>query len=188
MSTRLTTDTDSGLTESTDAFPPDSNAAGGFAPDNPSGLPEIRARGSRNRAIIALVLIVAAVGFVVVRGLGDATLFFLNADEAKAQSVSLGVKRFRLQGIVVDGTVKEAPDTVDFDVEFNGTTVHVRHAGAPPELFRPDIAVVLEGNFATKASGGALPDFLSDRILVKHDENYIQKNRVRLKDAADAPA
>jgi cytochrome c-type biogenesis protein CcmE len=183
MSTTLPTDSDTGLTESADAL-----SAPSTAYSAPAGLPEIRAKGSRNRAIIALVLIIAALGFVVVRGLGDATLFFLNADEAKTQAVGLGVKRFRLQGIVVDGTVKEAPNTVNFDVEFNGTTVHVRHAGAPPELFRPNIAVVLEGNFATKPTGDELPAFLSDRILVKHDENYIQKNRARLKDAVDAPA
>ena len=185
MSTALPTDTDSGLTESSDAQ--SSTSAPYIAP---TGLPEIRAKSSRNRAIVGLVLILAALGFVVVRGLGDATLFFLNADEAKTQSVELATKRFRLQGIVVDGTVKEAPSTVDFDVEFNGTTIHVRHAGAPPELFRPNIAVVLEGSFASTPTAAELPDFVSDRILVKHDENYIQKNNNndRLKDAVDSPA
>ena len=171
---------DPGLTESADSQP--------FPYAAPTGLPEIRATGSRKRAVIALVLILTAIGLVVFRGLGNATLFFLNADEAKARAVDLGIKRFRLQGIVAEGSVKEAPSTVDFDVEFNGTKVHVRHAGAPPELFRTGIAVVLEGNFETKPTGNELPDFLSDRILVKHDENYIQKNRARVKDAVDAPS
>lgn len=143
---------------------------------------------SRRRAALAIVAIVVAMGFVVVRGLGDATLFFLNADEAKEQAVDLGTKRFRLQGIVVEGTVKESPKTVDFAVEFNGTTVQVSHAGSPPELFRPDIAVVLEGNFVSKPTGSTLPVFVSDRILVKHDENYIQKNPARLSDAVDSPS
>ncbi len=154
----------------------------------PTELRVPRNPSTRNRAVIALVLIVAALGFLVVRGLGDATLYFLNADEARAQSADLGVKRFRLQGIVVAGSVKESPKTVDFAVEFNGVTIQVNHAGSPPELFRPDIAVVLEGNFATKATGDTLPVFMSDRILVKHDENYIQKNRDRLKNAVDSPS
>jgi cytochrome c-type biogenesis protein CcmE len=149
---------------------------------------DLRPKSSRRRATLAIIAILAALGFVVARGLGDATLFFLNADEAKAQSVDLGTRRFRLQGIVVDGSVKEAPHTVDFDVEFNGTTVHVSHTGSPPELFRPNIAVVVEGNFAARPTGGVLPVFNSDRILVKHDENYIQKNPNRMKNAADAPS
>ena len=150
---------------------------------------DVAAPGTRRRAVIALIVIVCALGFLVVRGLGNATLFFLNADEARTQAVDLGTKRFRLQGIVVPGSVKESPSTVDFEVEFNGTTIEVNHAGSPPELFRPEIAVVLEGSFATgPTTTGPWPVFASDRILVKHDENYIQKNGDRLTDAADAPA
>lgn len=154
----------------------------------PVDLHPTASRSHRRRAVVAIIAIVAALGFVIARGLGDATLFFLNADEARQQATDLGTRRFRLQGIVVAGSVTESPKTVDFAVEFNGTTVRVRHAGSPPELFRPNIAVVLEGNFATRPTGGALPVFLSDRILVKHDENYIQKNPTRVKNAADAPS
>jgi cytochrome c-type biogenesis protein CcmE len=143
---------------------------------------------SKRRGALALVVIVAALSFLVVRGLGNATLYFLNADEAQAQAKSLGIKRFRLQGIVVEGSVKESPNTIDFNVEFNNTTIRVKHVGSPPELFRPNIAVVLEGAFESAFNGTTLPAFASDRILVKHDENYIQKNKARLKNAVDAPS
>ena len=51
--------------------------------------------------IIAILVILAVAGFVLVNALGDATLFFYNADEAVAQQAELGTDRFRLQGTVV---------------------------------------------------------------------------------------
>jgi len=62
----------------------------------------------RRRLIIAGVVVLAALGFLVVRGLGNATLYFRTADEAVAQKQQLGDKRFRIEGSVVDGTVREA--------------------------------------------------------------------------------
>jgi cytochrome c-type biogenesis protein CcmE len=155
--------------------------------------------------IVAIVAIVAVAGFVLVNALGNATLFFYNADEAVAQRAELGTSRFRLQGTVVDGTIERSPDGVEFDVTFNGAVVPVRHQGDPPELFEPDIPVVLEGRFAT-APGGAegeqagsgaatAPDddllFLSDRMLVKHTNEYDAENEDRLRQAeegGDVPA
>ena len=62
------------------------------------------------------------------RACSNATMYFYNADEAVAKKTSLEDKRFRLQGTVVPGTVRDTGETVDFDVTFNGVTV----AGARP--------------------------------------------------------
>ena len=64
----------------------------------------------RNWAFLVFgVILVAAFGFIIVRGLGDAALFFYNADEAVERREDLGERRFRLQGRVV-------PDTVTDDI------------------------------------------------------------------------
>ncbi len=123
-----------------------------------------------------LVAVVGALAFVAVKALGEASLFFLNADEAVEQRDDLGTDRFRLQGTVVDGTLDETDDGVAFDVEFNGVTVAVVHEGDPPELFQPDIPVVLEGNWEGEV-------FASDRILVKHSSEYEAENEERLDEA-----
>ena len=131
------------------------------------------------RGLIASVILVAVVGalaFIAVKALGEASLFFLNADEAVEQREDLGTDRFRLQGTVVDGTVDETDDGVAFDVEFNDVAVAVVHEGDPPELFQPDIPVVLEGNWEGEV-------FASDRILVKHSSEYEAENEDRLEDA-----
>lgn len=139
-----------------------------------------RTRAPRGRrglvASLVLVAVVAALGFVAVKALGEASLFFLNADEAVEQRADLGTDRFRLQGTVVDDSVDVTVDGVGFQVEYNDATVDVVHEGDPPELFQPGIPVVLEGNWEGEV-------FASDRIMVKHSSEYEAENEDRLDDA-----
>lgn len=123
-------------------------------------------------------LVAGAMGLLVVQGLGEATLYFRTADEAVAGRDTLGSRRFRLEGDVVDGTVVTAAGGVAFTIAKNGAQVAVRHQGDPPELFKPGIPVVLEGNFAGDT-------FNSDRMLVKHSETYVAENPERLDAGAD---
>lgn len=130
--------------------------------------PDARPPRRRRRVLpLALLLVVLVVGgFLVMRGLSDATLYFRNADVAVAERDSLGTRRFRLQGTVVDEPERQG-DTVRFEVTYNDVAVPVSHVGDPPDLFRPGIPVVLEGHWAEGSDV-----FESDRILVKHDEEY----------------
>jgi cytochrome c-type biogenesis protein CcmE len=57
--------------------------------------------------------------------------------------------------------------------------VPVLHHGDPPEMFKPGIPVVLEGQFQ-----GGTDTFSSDRILVKHSETYIAENPDRVQSTA----
>lgn len=124
---------------------------------------------------LVLALVAGASAFLLVKGLGDATVFFKNADEAVAARDDLGTKRFRLQGTVVPGSVEQVGDGVEFDVEFHCEAVHVRHEGDPPELFKPGIPVVLEGRFA--ATGDT---YESDKIFVRHTSEYRVEESERL--------
>ncbi len=118
-------------------------------------------------------LVVAALGFLVIQGLGNATLYFRTADEAVAQRESIGNRRFRIEGNVVAGSVQQAGERVSFTIEENGVTVPIVHRGDPPELFKPGIPVVMEGRFDGD-------HFASDRMLVKHSETYIAENPQRV--------
>jgi cytochrome c-type biogenesis protein CcmE len=133
------------------------------------GAGRARAPRSSGRKLALLVVagLVVVLGFLVYKGLNDATVYFRNADEAVAERESLGDRRFRLQGTVVDDAV-ETGDGVNFDVTFNDADVAVRHVGDPPELFRPGVPVVLEGRW--DPGGGDF--FASDRMFVKHDATY----------------
>lgn len=127
------------------------------------------------RAVVAVTLVLVALGAVVANGLGNATLYFHTVDEAVAEAGELGDRRFRLKGTVVDGTVEEADDAVRFQVADGGEQLLVVHRGDPPELFQPGIPVVLEGNLADDGAR-----FESDRIMVKHSNEYEAENPERL--------
>jgi hypothetical protein len=71
-------------------------------------------RGKRIAVLGALSVLVVALVFMAYQGLNNATVFFRNVDEAVAQRDTLGDKRFRLQGSVVDGTVDADGTTVRF--------------------------------------------------------------------------
>jgi cytochrome c-type biogenesis protein CcmE len=153
------------------------------------------ARRRRWVPIALVVLVVVAIGALLVKTLGDATLFFKNADEAVAQRDSLGDRRFQLQGTVEPGTVRRdevgGETAVAFSITFNGVAMDVLHVGNPPDLFKEGEAVVLEGHWtqgvaSTGAFTGGVNDgwyFASDRMLAKHDASYQADNGDRLREA-----
>jgi cytochrome c-type biogenesis protein CcmE len=144
----------------------------------------VRVRSTRRRPIgayVVLAAIVVGVGFVLLRGLGDATLYFRNVDEAVEQRDSLGDRRFRLQGLVRNDVVRDG-EHVAFTITFNGVDLAVQHTGDAPDLFQPGEPVVLEGHLV---GGGDPLYFASDRILVKHTEEYEAEHDDRVTDAED---
>ena len=124
-----------------------------------------RGSGRRWAPIAVLVLLGIALVFILVQARG-ASLYFKNADEAVAQRSSLGTKKFRLQGTVV-GRPRDVSDATLFTVEYNKVKVRIRHTGSEPAMFRSGIPVVAEGRWNKAGT-----EFDSDRLLVKHDEDY----------------
>ena len=148
------------------------------APGGPGTVTAKRRRSPLAYGVLALVVL--GLGVVVYQALTSASLYFYNADEAVDQRVDLGERRFRLQGTVQADSIEPTGDGVAFTVAFNGVDVDVQHAGDPPELFKPGVPVVLEGHWDPTQD-----TFDSDRILVKHSEQYQADNGDRLKEAED---
>ena len=157
------------------------SAVGGQGPV--PAAPRVRPRSRNARRLwIAGAIILVALGFLVFRGLDNATLYFRTADEAVAQRDTLGTRRFRIEGTVVQGSVRERADALGFRIESKGTVVDVVHRGNQPGLFKPGVPVVLEGRFADGS-----PTFNSDNILVKHSEQYVAENPERVTTTVSAP-
>jgi cytochrome c-type biogenesis protein CcmE len=142
-----------------------------------------RRRGRRALPWLITVGVVVAVGLLVANLLGDAALFFYNADEAVARRVEVGDDRFRVQGTPVDDiveTFRGDEPVVAFSIVFDEVPIDVVHVGDPPELFQPGVPVVLEGSWTEGSPPvegfDALADdgwyFASDRMLVRHDNEY----------------
>jgi cytochrome c-type biogenesis protein CcmE len=155
---------------------PSSDEQGGLDVDAPPRPRRAAKKGNGVRVAVVLVLVAAAMGFLLYKGLGDSTTYFYNTDEAVQRQDDLGADRFRMQGTVLDGSLEETADGVTFDVAYNGVEASVAHRGDPPELFQPNIPVVLEGHWEDGT-------FASDRIIVKHSAEYTEDNGERLDEA-----
>jgi cytochrome c-type biogenesis protein CcmE len=131
------------------------------------------ALGTRRQRIVALLVILGALGFLVFRGLTNATEYFKTTTQAVNQRAQLGTQDFRIEG-TVENDVRSAGTEVDFTIYGGGTQVPVVSSGSPPELFKPGIPVVLDGHW----SGST---YLSDLIMVKHTANYVEAHPDRLK-------
>ena len=190
---------------------PDSGAvdAGSLAPLTPRPL---RRFGRGRRWTAGLIAAAAAVAVALLIGnlLGDAALFFYNVDEAVERRAELGSQRFRVQGTPLGepATVfRDDRPVLAFSIGFEGAVIDVVHAGDPPDLFQPGVPVVLEGSWragpspagtaAEDAAGSAGREpgdgwhFASDRMLVKHDNDYRSRDdydqRIAEADRAVAP-
>lgn len=121
---------------------------------------------TRRRIVLpALVLLAAVIGGLVWINLGENLVYYLTPSEALEQQGGQAAGRFRLGGLVEEGSVEETPGGIRFAVGDGAASITVVHTGAPPQLFRAGIGVVVEG-----AWEGA--SFHSDVLLINHDEQY----------------
>lgn len=134
-------------------------------------VPRVRSRRVLPYAVVALVVI--AFGFVLFN-LREATVFFLNVDEAVARRDDMVGKHLRIQGKFVPESLVHSDKGVTFNLAYGDAVVSVRHLGDTPAMFQPGIPVVLEGMWDRDV-------FQSERILVKHDAEYEARNPERLR-------
>jgi len=116
---------------------------------------------------VALVVLMGAVLLVLFALGGDSLSLFLNPSAAVEKNMKEG-QRFRLGGLVKDGSYTKQADglTFNFTVTDCEADIPVSYHGILPDLFREGQGVVTDGAF--DASGV----FIAETVLAKHDENY----------------
>lgn len=126
---------------------------------------------TRKRRLIAVMVIIIGVGaaaVVAIKSLNENMLFFVSPTDVEEQNLPTG-KRFRLGGLVADGSVSRASDSlaVKFVVTDGAYAVDVRFDGILPDLFREGQGIIAIGELS--------PDghFEAAEVLAKHDENYM---------------
>jgi cytochrome c-type biogenesis protein CcmE len=150
------------------------SSAPGVGPAAPGRSPRRRALlGSRRRQVAAALVIAGALGFLLVEGLNNATIYFKTADQAVADRAALGTRPFRIEG-TVEPDVRQVGSLTTFSIIANGVQVQVVDSKQPPQLFKPGIPVVLEGHWQGRV-------YTSDQIMIKHTASYVEAHPDRLK-------
>ena len=125
-------------------------------------------RSRRKVLIIAVLFGVAVAAVLGLTAFEENLLYFYSPAQVKAGEAPES-HSFRIGGLVVDGSVKRAPDSlmVQFDVTDNTETVTVQYTGILPDLFREGQGIVAMGNMQGDGK------FIAQEVLAKHDENYM---------------
>jgi cytochrome c-type biogenesis protein CcmE len=132
------------------------------------------AAGHRGRLLVVGALLVGAFAFLLVKGLGSSLDYFETVNQALAGKAMLGTKTFRLEGLVVPGSVERHRGGVDFTASGSRGRIEVVNTGNPPQLFQPDIPVVVVGHFAGDR-------FVSNQIIVDHSAQYVARYPQRVR-------
>jgi cytochrome c-type biogenesis protein CcmE len=150
-------------------------------PDPASDAPRPRPRARRHRlrffAVVAVV--VGAVVFLLAEGLSSSLAYFDTVPQALAHRATLGTTTFRLEGLVVPGSIRNTSTGTEFTVTGGGRRIHVDNTGSPPALFQPNVPVVAVGHFVGSGPDG-IARFASNQILVKHTSDYIAAHPSRV--------
>lgn len=134
---------------------------------SPSLAPAAVSSRARLRLVTCVLVVVAALGWVSVRGLTGSLVYYLTpTDVVTGHQAQVG-QRIRLGGYVLPGTVDHhRGGALTFTVTDGTRAMPVVSTGPVPELFRAGQGVVLEGAL------GADRRFHSDTLLVKHNGEY----------------
>lgn len=143
-------------------------------------------RGSRYRLLVVPLVGITFVllGVVFFGDINGNLVYYLTPSEAVARHGDFpDGRRFRLGGLVEDGSMTRTGDGVDFTVvsgETDHASVRVVYRGAPSQLFQAGIGVIVEGSWQGRV-------FQSDTMIVKHDEEYRPPNSTTPADRGAAP-
>jgi cytochrome c-type biogenesis protein CcmE len=116
---------------------------------------------------LGLVAVLGAFGYLIAGGIGANLVYFVTPSELLARGPSGYDAPVRLGGEVKPGTVQWNADELDLKFELTDGTadVFVHSRGAPPQMFRDGMGVVVEGKMT--AAG-----FQSTNLMVMHSNEY----------------
>jgi len=97
-------------------------------------------------------------------------VFFYTPKEAYEKAADIDSKTIKVGGMVKAGTVVWKPEDLALNfvmTDMQGTDIEVSHKGTPPDMFKENSGVVVEGRI--EADGKKM---VSQRLMVKHSEEY----------------
>lgn len=124
--------------------------------------------------VLALVVAAAIAASLVAMALQRNVAYLYTPNEVitgeAGADVSSGQARFRLGGMVAEGSLKRTDGSLDshFGVTDGDAEMPVVYTGILPDLFRENQAVIATGRMEGDR-------FVAEQVLAKHDETYMPK-------------
>ena len=118
---------------------------------------------------IFLVLILATViltVFLILQSLKENVVYFQSPSEVKSL-IELTNKKIRIGGMVKKNSLEINNKEIKFIITDLKNEILISYKGTVPNLFSEGKGAVVEGKLKDKKF------FVADRILAKHDENYM---------------
>ncbi|MCM8556712.1 cytochrome c maturation protein CcmE [Sphingomicrobium sediminis] len=124
----------------------------------------------QQRLMLVIIAIAAIAGASVLAlwGLSDRAAFFVTPSDIAEGKAETGVA-LRLGGMVEEGSIERSDEglSVSFLLHDGKARVPVTYTGILPDLFVEGSGAVAEGQLGPDGT------FRADRILARHDENYM---------------
>ena len=105
--------------------------------------------------------------FFVIKSLNENILYFSSPTEIKQREDIPFGKAMRVGGMVKKGSISINQKEIQFIITDFENEILISYSGTVPNLFAEEKGVVAEGRLSDKNF------FVADRILAKHDENYM---------------
>ena len=114
-----------------------------------------------------LLLSAMAVIFFIFKSLEENVVYFFSPTEIYSKSNISFNKKIRIGGLVKENSLKKNQKSIKFIITDLKNEIIVDYDGVVPNLFSEGKGVVAEGRLKDKKY------FIADKILAKHDENYM---------------
>jgi len=126
-------------------------------------------RKVRSRVLIlfAIIILTIIILLLSLKSLEDNVVYFFSPTDVYNNDDSILKSKIRIGGMVKKNSLNTQEDSISFVVTDFTQEIYVTYSGSIPNLFSEEKGVVVEGRLEDKKY------FVADRILAKHDENYM---------------
>ena len=127
------------------------------------------AKKVKNRILflISIFLLSVIAVFFIIKSLNKNVLYFSSPTTIKRGEDIIFGKAMRVGGMVKKNSITIYQGDIQFIVTDFENEILISYSGTVPSLFAEEKGVVVEGRLKDKNF------FIADRILAKHDENYM---------------
>jgi cytochrome c-type biogenesis protein CcmE len=128
----------------------------------------LQKKAKKRASLLTTVLLVSALAiFLILKSLDKNILYFKSPTDIKTSLDIDFNKKIRVGGMVKKASVIISEEEIKFIITDFKNELKISYSGTVPNLFSEEKGVVAEGKLQDKTF------FIADRILAKHDENYM---------------